>query len=111
MKTNLHNLSLNVGGEEGNKKGRIGMDAIKKGVYQDGEKTGERRNKEMDARKGRKSLRGGKDEEGKRKRLPLTEACKERKKKIMVAQHLHLLRSFKQPPLPMTCLVFCYLHL
>lgn len=58
-----------------------------------------------------------KSEQSKRKRLTLTEACGERKEGLIVAGHLHLLRSLKQTPPPppttpnATCLVFCHLHL
>lgn len=41
-----------------------------------------------------------KSEQGKRKRLTLTEACGERKEGLIVAGHLHLLRSLKQTPPP-----------
>lgn len=94
-----HYLSMNVVGVEGNKKGRIGMEVIKRRVYH--------QNKDTDVWRRGKVYRRPRQRRAVWREFTINRACKEIKKGE--AKHLQLLKSLKKTL--MNCLLFWLLHL
>lgn len=85
-----HYLSMNVVGVEGNKKGRIGMEVIKRRVYHQYKK-----NKDTDVWRRGKVYRRPRQRKAVWREFAINRACKEIKKGG--AKHLQLLKSLKKP--------------